>query len=686
MIRKIGRYNTNRLTQRRDGKAMSGRLRARTKGQALVIVALAMTVLILFVGLGVDVAHLMARKGKLQSAVDSAALSGAQLLTGGTSVQPDAIQKAYQILNANAVSTTTLNSSLTTITFPRPSQISIHAVQKVDTFFMRIIPAFSTMEVSADATADLNSYAEINAKPYGIPGVVNEINLMVWGPDSKRQNGDAYSPINDRDPNNAGAAVISNTFHSELPYGYLFRIDVPPTYGDNEIVVQIFDADSYNRSDYPPAWPTPPPTPPPPPPPMPPPPSPTPPTPVPDNFATCGTPSNTAPLNRNMTTYPVSGSIQCTSSGVIPDTGMFLRSFDNQQGDRPAFWRVDEYRCGYALGCADSYTSSYATTTKYSLWHFNPFITSAFDDPASLSDQGTSALATYTGNESTGRGTNGFDGTDLKWYQPSGFRVRLVGTGANPCQNPGKAGAVGDCFTRESNNGFYFYLYVQGTGGSSENNYDLRVGPPQDGYDCDTLVSSTVSNNPNTSYADGRERCYVNRLYYDQMRYSGIADWNDGGVQIFAKHSLPLNLITGSSFPPVLTQIHKNAAGQVLNIKHFDMDNASPTPLNYQMQRCGMDPALATSWANIPNPVPPGSNSTLGVASFNDTWSREWPGTVPNEYVYIPKEGTTAYNTFFGDGSSCSSDTSWLRIESYPSGSQDTSVWQLPYKRPRLIK
>ncbi|HEY0072121.1 MAG TPA: hypothetical protein VGE04_19335 [Chloroflexia bacterium] len=30
--------------------------------------------------------------------------------------------------------------------------------------------------------------------------------------------------------------------------------------------------------------------------------------------------------------------------------------------------------------------------------------------------------------------------------------------------------------------------------------------------------------------------------------------------------------------------------------------------------------------------------------------------------------------------------TSWLRIESYPSGSQDTSVWELPYKRPRLTK
>ncbi|MEA2576341.1 MAG: hypothetical protein QOH93_3639, partial [Chloroflexia bacterium] len=417
-MRKIGCYNTNMQAHPTNSRAKSGALRAHGKGQALIIVALAMTVLILFVGLGVDVANLMAKKTKLQSAVDSAALSGAQLLTGDTSVHPSAIQKAYQILTANSVPTTTLNMTVSTVTFPRPSQISIHAVQRVNTFFMRIIPAFATMEVSADATADLNAFAEINAKPYGIPGVVNELNLMVWGPDSKRQNGDAYSPVNDRDPNNALGATISNTEHSELPYGYLFRVDVPPGYSNNEFVVQIFDPDSYNRSDYPPAWPAPPVQPAPPLPQLP------TPTPVPDNFATCGNP----PTNRNMTTYPVSGSYQCTSNDVTYNTGMFLRSFNTAKGARPAFWRVDEYRCGYVTGCADSYTSSYATTTKFTLWHFNPFITTAFDDPTTLSDQGTSALATYTANESTGRGTDGFDGTDLKWYEPSGFRIRLVGT------------------------------------------------------------------------------------------------------------------------------------------------------------------------------------------------------------------------------------------------------------------
>src|SRR5690348_12742590 len=52
----------------------------RSRGQTLIIVALMMTVLLLIVGLGVDVGNLMGKRSKLQSAVDAAALSAAQLL------------------------------------------------------------------------------------------------------------------------------------------------------------------------------------------------------------------------------------------------------------------------------------------------------------------------------------------------------------------------------------------------------------------------------------------------------------------------------------------------------------------------------------------------------------------------------------------------------------------------------
>src|SRR5690242_12681287 len=62
----------------------------RSRGQALLIVALMMTVLVLMVGLGVDVGNLMGKRAKLQSAVDSAALSAAQLLAD-TSVSTNTV-------------------------------------------------------------------------------------------------------------------------------------------------------------------------------------------------------------------------------------------------------------------------------------------------------------------------------------------------------------------------------------------------------------------------------------------------------------------------------------------------------------------------------------------------------------------------------------------------------------------
>src|SRR6187431_3409824 len=148
-------------------------LHVRTRGQALVIVALVLTVLLLFIGLGVDVGNMMGRRAKVQSAVDTAALSAAETLAGGMTLTQTTINKAYQILQANGIPTTTLNLSRTSVDFPGVSQVRVRAVLRVNTFFMRLIPMWQTVEVSAEATADLNAYAEIYTKPYGVPGVVS---------------------------------------------------------------------------------------------------------------------------------------------------------------------------------------------------------------------------------------------------------------------------------------------------------------------------------------------------------------------------------------------------------------------------------------------------------------------------------------------------------------------------------
>jgi hypothetical protein len=578
-----------------------------------------MVLLLMFIGLAIDAAHLMGKRAKLQSAVDAAVLSAAQMLVSGEINQPAATTKAYQLLEANGVPSTSLQ--VREVSFPAANQVRLRAVQRVDTFFMRIVPAWRTMEVSAEAVADINSYAEINIKPYGRPGEVNELNLMVWGVNSHRRHGDAYSPR--YNTGSAGAGPTPNAEYPRQPYGYLFRIDVPPNYPSqyDQLLVEIFDADSYNRPDYPP---TPCPTPGPPP-------GPGTPTPVP-----C-TP------NANMYAYcPSRVAGTCTTGDARFDTGLKLNAYPN---GKPAFWRVDEHRRPYNASAGGEYNDSHATTTVYSIWHFNPRITNAFGDPRQLSDypppNGGQPVAVYTSTLNT-------DNTDLSWYHPPQFLINLKNADGS------------DRFEREANGSIYFYLYVQGVAGSSENNYDLRVGPPDlNGGGCATP-------------------CYVNQLYY-----TNAPAWNDGGAKIFAKRALPLNLDTGTQFPVILSQISKHAAGQVLGVRHFDMDcnGGCGTQMRYQMQRCGCNDLLDDScWADLTDP---NGNPAIGYIGGNNMWVAG-SGFPDPERVQIPYEGTPAYATFFGSSGQCS--TSWMRIYRYPSYSQDTTVWELPFLRPRLIK
>ncbi len=223
------------------GRGLRGR---RSRGQALLIAALLINLLILFVGLGVDVGFLMARRAKLQSAVDASALSAAQALYTGDSTL--ATTRANQVLTADGIPASSLAGPLT-VGFPGDNQVRVAATQRVDTFFIRLIPIWQTVNISAEATADTSSYAEILTKPSGKIGVVSALNLMVWGVDSHRGNGDAYSPAH---LDNG----TTNPWYADQPYGYLYRIDVPASYlaQHTKLDVQIFDPDSYNRPDLPP--------------------------------------------------------------------------------------------------------------------------------------------------------------------------------------------------------------------------------------------------------------------------------------------------------------------------------------------------------------------------------------------------------------------------------------------------
>lgn len=606
----------------------------REEGQALVLTALLIIILILFVGLGVDIGHLMARRAKLQSAVDASALSAAQMLVSTAQTNPRI--KAEQMMEANGIPLGSMAHTLIVEEYAGLFQVKVGATQRVETFFMRMLPGFEIVNVYAEATADLSTYAEINAKPYGQPGVVNELNLMVWGRESHRRHGDAYSP--EYDSMNGSR---QNPHYPDMPYGYLFRIDVPANFPGNDLVIEAFDPDTYNRDGDPPLW------------------DPT----ITNNanrdpwqFVNCFNPSPE----------------RCNSdSGVRVNTGLHLEAFPD---GKPAFWRVDEYRYFYNEASSGGvHDTAHATDTFFEVWHFDPYITTVFADPNDLSDAG-GAIDTYRiRDEPT---------TDLRW-------VRILDI-PNFRQ-----------YAQEDNGKWYFYLYVQGEDGSSENNYDLRVGPPQY-LDCDTYTAN---------------HCDVNRLYRD-LNYSSsfrqtLADngyclgadgdddddeggacvggddddeggdsgtyflWKDGGAQVFAKRALPLNLITGDRFPVHLTQIPREAAGQTLGIRHFDMDcnGTCGSTMNYQMQVCGCEDTNSNScWRNV----------GVGYIGGNNLWIYG-PGGPDPELVQIPSEDDASYTTFFGSGAN-TCNTSLLRMEQYPSFSEDTTVWEIPFIRPRLIR
>ena len=350
----------------------------------------------------------------------------------------------------------------------------------------------------------------------------------------------------------------------------------------------------------------------------------------------------------------------CTSNDARYNTGLNLSGFPT---GRTAFWRVDEFRNPYTAGDINpsSYADSMATTSQYTLWHFDPHITSAFGDPSTLSDQ--------AGGAYLARFTSGLDvRTDLRWYQPTGFNIKLRDASDANCSYTGHA-----CYAPESTGGFYFYLYVQGTAGSSENNFDLRAGPAHNEV-ANNLDCSAIDNFPYQS------DCYVNKMYYSQS-----PDWTTAGVNIFAKRSMVLNLDTGTQFPMLFTQLSKNAAGQTLGIRHFDQDcnnGCGPShTMQYQMQKCVL---VGSSYVPCANTLSDScfDNVATGYVGPNDDWNCS--GCPDPEPVPIPIEGSSAYTDFFGPNGEC--PTSWLRLQSDPSYSQDTTVWEMPFIRPRLVK
>jgi hypothetical protein len=135
--------------------------RNRQNGQALVLVALSLLVLVGIVGLSIDMGYLRYAKRRLQTAADSAAIAGASELKDGnykTAAVNDARVNGFDD-GVNGVTVTSFNPPKDAPFNGKPNAneyVEVQVKQDAPTFFMRIFGVKSAA-LSATAVAQLGS-------------------------------------------------------------------------------------------------------------------------------------------------------------------------------------------------------------------------------------------------------------------------------------------------------------------------------------------------------------------------------------------------------------------------------------------------------------------------------------------------------------------------------------------------
>ncbi|HZU42787.1 MAG TPA: TadE/TadG family type IV pilus assembly protein [Terriglobales bacterium] len=127
----------------------------RQRGQILPVFAVLLPVLILFSGLGIDVGLAYVSRATLSKAVDAACLAGMRNLNKGQSQAAALAQDAFS-LNYKT-SSRDANAPAFAMNFTTDANgdpvVTVNATATIKTFFMRMLPQYKTLQVSANAQA-----------------------------------------------------------------------------------------------------------------------------------------------------------------------------------------------------------------------------------------------------------------------------------------------------------------------------------------------------------------------------------------------------------------------------------------------------------------------------------------------------------------------------------------------------
>jgi hypothetical protein len=172
------------------------------RGQALLIVALAIVGLAAFIGLMVDSGILFIANGHLRRAVDASALAAAsQLREGATLTDLERSAREFMALNnvdPQTVVVDTCATDATICTNPPRKFIRIQATQRVQFAFLTII-GFSTIDIRAEAISEAASVDTVIA--------IDTSETMAKESDPSLGYGDPFDPSQC----NANAAVYPNS-------------------------------------------------------------------------------------------------------------------------------------------------------------------------------------------------------------------------------------------------------------------------------------------------------------------------------------------------------------------------------------------------------------------------------------------------------------------------------------------
>jgi Flp pilus assembly protein TadG len=124
----------------------------RQRGQVIPLVALLIVVLLLFVGLGIDMGFAYVTKASLSKAADAAALTGIRNYPlGETQATALALSAFTANYGAPSRSTTPVVTTAWSTDANNNTLFTVNATSTISTFFIRVLPQWATMNVSASA-------------------------------------------------------------------------------------------------------------------------------------------------------------------------------------------------------------------------------------------------------------------------------------------------------------------------------------------------------------------------------------------------------------------------------------------------------------------------------------------------------------------------------------------------------